>query len=140
MSYIVVLRTGDRLEDLCFYGPFDLQSTAGDFAEYLTREVDPATAHRLDSPTVELLSFWRRVVKHGLGDVVDLPPTTPEHWPPRHGDTWQDKEGDRWISLRDGSMQCLAHTASASPLAISADRGPLTLVYRPDVTEDEVPF
>lgn len=41
------------------YGPTD-EDTARDFAEFLTAEVDPATAYPLRSPTSELLAFWKQ--------------------------------------------------------------------------------
>lgn len=40
------------------YGPFDNRDLAEQFAEFLTREVDPATVHELRDPTKELLNFW----------------------------------------------------------------------------------
>lgn len=40
------------------YGPFDNRDQAEQFAEFLTREVDPAAVHQLRDPTTELLNFW----------------------------------------------------------------------------------
>ena len=46
-----------------FYGPTDDEDLAREFAEFLTAEVDPATVHRLHSPTSELLAHYKAFIK-----------------------------------------------------------------------------
>jgi hypothetical protein len=54
-QWAVVLDVGDG--ELVIYGPIDDEGTARKFAQYLTAEVDPATACRLRSPVRELLAW-----------------------------------------------------------------------------------
>lgn len=54
--YIVALDTSTSFEFA--YGPFRERDVAEQFAEFLTREVDPATVHELRDPARELLNFW----------------------------------------------------------------------------------
>lgn len=56
-QWIVLLRTGSP-EEIVVYGPMDAEA-AGEFAAFLTAEVDPAVMRKLRSPTHELLGFWR---------------------------------------------------------------------------------
>lgn len=56
-QWIVLLRTGSP-EEIHAYGPMDAE-TAGEFAAFLTAEVDPATMRKLNDPTRELLGYWR---------------------------------------------------------------------------------
>ncbi|MFB4273075.1 hypothetical protein [Nonomuraea sp. GTA35] len=48
------------------YGPFDDEDLAGEFAAYLTAEVDPAEVEPLRSPVGELLSWRKHVKEEGL--------------------------------------------------------------------------
>jgi hypothetical protein len=58
--FVVILDTG---LDPIVYGPTEDEDTARDFAAFMTREVDPATVHKLHSPTRELLAFWKEKTK-----------------------------------------------------------------------------
>jgi hypothetical protein len=57
MTWLVILKTGDRLDQLHCYGPFDDEMVAQRFAEYLTKEVDPAIRCPLRDPTLELMNW-----------------------------------------------------------------------------------
>lgn len=127
-QWVVVLR-GQK--EAMVYGPTDA-TTAKEFAEYLTVEVDPASAHKLRSPTRELLAFWRQRRQQS----IDLT----ENWPPKPGDIWQDRNGNRWSCQVGGYLASLAFTADDAPDEIARIYGPMALVSRPDVKEVECPF
>lgn len=57
MTWMVILKSGDRMDDMYCYGPFDDQREAQRFADFLTKEVDPAIPRPLKSPSVELMSW-----------------------------------------------------------------------------------
>lgn len=84
---------------------------------------------------------WECVPLYGHVDPGSLPEGfIPEHWPPQHGDIWQDQSLERWSCQQDGSLACLAHPADDAPDEINRVHGPLTLVYRAAIREEEVPF
>lgn len=121
------------------YGPFDGEPAAADFAGFLTKEVDPATTVRLQSPTAELLSWWRQQ----RGDTS--PADRPLHWPPRPGSVWQDRNEDRWIGTRTAGnhayLVCLAKQADDAAEEIWQRFGPLTHVSDVAPTQlEELPF
>lgn len=144
MSYwAVVLRTGDRPDDLYLYGPLGSKANAERFAKYLTAEVDPAWALEVQSPMTELLN-WYDQAKTAAGE---LRTSLTEHWPPRPGDIWQGSGGERWACsaeqhARYGTpyLVCLAFVADDSAEEIARKYGPMTLVYRPEPRETEPPF
>ena len=134
-QWVVVLNTG---AGPYVYGTED-EDTARQFAEYLTAEVDPASAHRLRSPTAELLSFWRR------HDMQRSQADRAEFWPPRPGQIWQDRNRDRWVCAATGNptasyLVCLAQQADDSAEEVRRLFGPMTLVSTVDPTEQECPF
>lgn len=57
IAWVVVLAHGQGI-----YGPFADFAEAGDFANFLRIEVDPATVHELKSPVGELLA-WRNTTR-----------------------------------------------------------------------------
>lgn len=58
-----------RLKDQAVnYGPFAFAADAEEFAQFLSREVDPAFVEPLRSPTTELLGWWR--TRSGLDEEV----------------------------------------------------------------------
>jgi hypothetical protein len=63
MSFIVRLRDQQGT-----YGPFATNGEAEEFAQFLSREVDPAFVEPLRSPTTELLGWWR--MRSGLNEEV----------------------------------------------------------------------
>ncbi len=56
--WVVILRSGNRDDDTYVYGPLAGQEQAEQFAEFLTREVDPAKAYRVESPIGQVLSWY----------------------------------------------------------------------------------
>jgi hypothetical protein len=112
------------------YGPFDEKENADQFASFLSAEVDPARVLRLIPPIDEMYGWWRNRSSA----------LTPANWPPRHGDIWQDQKLNRWSCQQDGTLACLAHKADDTAAEINRVYGPLTIVYRPNATEEESPF
>jgi hypothetical protein len=142
VTWAVVLRTGDQPDQQYLYGPIDDEAHAERFAEYLTKEVDPAHVERMHSPLAEMLRWHQYESKR-----LDAGLPAPEHWPPLPGDIWQDKDGNRWTCSAEQHtangrpyLVCLAFTADDSADEINRKYGPMRLVYRPDVREYEVPF
>jgi hypothetical protein len=135
-SWIVLLHEARGLHA---YGPIDDEEVATKFADYLTREVDPAKCIRLRDPIDELLAYWRTVREKGA------PPADwrPEYWPPQPGHIWQDRNGDRWIGAgapRSGYLVCLARMGDDNCEEIWRVHGPMTFVQCISPTEEEVPF
>lgn len=130
----------DSSHGLHAYGPVEDEETATKFAEYLTREVDPARCIRLIDPTDELLSFWTMVREKGATPAS----WRPEFWPPKPGHVWQDRNKDRWIGAplghKSGYLICLAQQADDNAEEVWARFGPMTFVKFVEVTEEEVPF
>jgi hypothetical protein len=56
-QFVVVLKG-----HLVTWGPFDSRTAAEEFAEFVTREIDPAEVRTLSSPVGELLA-WRRTMQ-----------------------------------------------------------------------------
>ena len=56
-KWVVVLGSHDRYRSVACW-VFDDQATAERFAEYVTREIDPAEVHMALDPVAELLT-WR---------------------------------------------------------------------------------
>lgn len=56
-QFVVALKDQDTI-----WGPFASREEADEFAEFVTREIDPAEVRTLQSPAGELLS-WRRAMK-----------------------------------------------------------------------------
>lgn len=135
-QWVVVLHTGSGPTATCVYGPIGDEDTARSFAEFMKVEVDPATVHRLMSPTAELLANWRN---RQLDNTV-----RPEFWPPQPGQIWQDRNKDRWICVGTPSqtpyLTCLAHMADDSAEEIWRVHGPMSFVTSTDPTEVECPF
>jgi hypothetical protein len=137
--WAVVLRTGDRPDDYYVYGPLCSKNNAERFAKYLTAEVDPAWALEVHSPMTELLNWYDRTAFQAGQSA--------EHWPPQPGDIWQGSGGERWACsaeqhARNGKpyLVCLAFAADDSAEEVARKYGPMMLVYRPDVREEEPPF
>ena len=132
MTYVVAIKNARG----CVYGPFDSDTDAKEFAEFLTAEVDPATVHRLIPPEDELLGWWRNQ-RHG-----ETRPLAEEGtWPPLLADIWQDRRGERWTAVVGDQLLHLGRQDGAAPhQEIWRLFGPLTLIYRPDIREPEVPF
>jgi hypothetical protein len=138
-AWVVVVRSGDRDDDTYVYGPLDDGQIAARFADFMTTEVDPARAYRIEPPTPELLLFWNRTIK---GE-----PTTskrPVGWPPSPGEVWQDRGGDRWVCARVTGknvsyLTCLARMADDNAEEIWRQYGPMTRVQFVAPTKDEEP-
>lgn len=137
MTFVVLLKTGSETGVL--YGPFDTRLEANEFAEFMSKEVDPATVESLRSPTLELLAFWRNELKRP--DRADKP----EYWPPKPGQVWQDRDLNRWVCAGTNAsntpyLVCIAYQADDSAEEILRKCGPLKLVHSFDPHEEEVPF
>lgn len=119
------------------YGPTEDKDTAEAFAEFLTREVDPAAALQLRSPTAELLAWWRQSRSAHVAE-------PPEHWPPMPGSVWSDKVGDRWVCVPAFGgkpyLMCLIRPADDSADEILRRFGPLELAQIVPIADEEVPF
>jgi hypothetical protein len=137
-AWVVVVRSGDRDDDTYVYGLLPDKGTACRFADFLTTEVDPAHAYRLESPVPELLLFWNRTVKNGPGT-----PRMPLGWPPSPGEVWEDRDGNRWVCIRTTGkhsyLVCLARTADDSAEEIWRQHGPMTRVQLVAPTKNEEP-
>ena len=66
-TWMVVLGSHIPYHTSAVWGPFATEHEARDFAAFATREIDPATPMKLQSPAAELLS-WRET----LADREDL--------------------------------------------------------------------
>jgi hypothetical protein len=134
-QWVVLLDSGMRHA----YGPIEGEAAAADFAAFLTKEVDPATWVKLQSPTAELLSWWRQ--QRG----EDTAAERPMHWPPRPGSVWQDRDENRWICTANPHntpyLVCLAKQADDAAEEIWQRHGPLTYVADIAPTQlEELPF
>ena len=79
LQYVVTLENGT------VFGPFPNRVDAQGFAEFATREIDPAEVHTLCSPVAELLN-WRKAMGMLRGDrtpaaTVPTPVDIPEKRP-----------------------------------------------------------
>lgn len=133
MTYIVLLDSGPGRRHA--YGPIEDPEHARGFAEFMTREVDPAEPLKLIDPIDEMLANYRN----------RQPEERPIGWPPRPGEIWQDKNGDRWACCRvpnHGDVSyliCLAKQADDSAEEIWRQYGPMTRVQFVAPTLDEEP-
>jgi hypothetical protein len=57
VTWMVILKSGERMDDMYCYGPFDDETSAQRFADFLTKEVDPAVPCLLRSPSLELMNW-----------------------------------------------------------------------------------
>jgi hypothetical protein len=134
MTFVVLLTTSTLAA--MPYGPFGDRAEAESFAEFLSKEVDPAVVAALRSPTLELLAFWR----NGLGRTSHAA-VKPDNWPPTIGDVWKDRHGHLWICTETGTphhyLVCITKRADDNADEIWNSHGPLTYYYR--VSRDEEP-
>ena len=118
------------------YGPFDEKENADQFANFLSAEVDPARVFRLIPPIDEMYGWWRN-----RRNQETKPMSAEGIWPPRVGDAWQDKRGDRWLAMPGDQLLHMAGLNGSAPHAeIWRLFGPLTLVNRIQIRQEEVPF
>lgn len=47
------------------WGPFATRSGAGEFADFVTREIDPAEVRALSSPVGELIAWRKKMLEPG---------------------------------------------------------------------------
>ena len=138
--WMVLLETGPHEHVL--FGPFDDEATAEHFADYLTDEVDPAKAIKMQSPVMELIAYYRKTSEQAARQTTA---DRPMYWPPSPGEIWQDRNGDRWACARvpksPGAhyLMCLAHQADDSAEEIWRIYGPMQRVQFVAPTLDEEP-
>lgn len=139
-QWVVIQRSGDRDDDVYVYGPLYTEETATHFADFITSEVDPARPYRLDSPVMELLTFWNRTTTKAKQAGEERP----DMWPPMPGHVWQDRAGNRWICLPMPTgkpyLTCLAKQSDDSAEEIWRLYGPLTFLSRITPNDEEPPF